>query len=104
MLNEEADYHFKQGSYGLAAENYAKLTSRSFEEIALKFVSHNARDALMKYLVCKLKNISPKVFSIVLCVCCVLCCRCAVVCRFVCAAVLAWVGGEPRLLWLPLIG
>eukprot|EP01083_Nonionella_stella_P161553 529357_1 len=39
VLNHEADFYFKNGSYSLAAEKYAKSSNRSFEEVTLKFFS-----------------------------------------------------------------
>jgi len=44
VLNAQADHDFSHGHYTRAAETYAK-TSRSFEEIALKFVQLSQRDS-----------------------------------------------------------
>lgn len=80
--NAQADHHFQQGAYELAATIYAK-TQRSFEEVTLKFVNHDSkkssagmatgqlsgalarqgadvRNALKTYLQSKLDHLQPQ--------------------------------------------
>ena len=58
----QAESYFTKGNYGLAAEYYGK-TSKSFEEIALKFIDCDERDALKSYLMAKLKTLKQMVLS-----------------------------------------
>mmetsp|Transcript_1320 Transcript_1320/g.3893 ORF Transcript_1320/g.3893 Transcript_1320/m.3893 type:complete len:989 (-) Transcript_1320:17-2983(-) len=53
-----ADHSFKVGRYEDAAVFYAS-TRRSFEEIALKFMAVEQRDALIRFLESKLERIPP---------------------------------------------
>lgn len=46
----QADHYFAQNAYELAATYYAR-TKKSFEEVCLKFMTINERDALKTYLV-----------------------------------------------------
>ncbi|EFA77130.1 7-fold repeat in clathrin and VPS proteins repeat-containing protein [Heterostelium album PN500] len=52
----QADYYFKENKFELAANFYGK-THKIFEEITLKFINANQRDALKSYLLQKLQNI-----------------------------------------------
>ena len=60
-LCEEALYYFSLGDYKNSAKLLATSKSKSFEEIALKFIElqDNDQDALKEYLGCKLKSLSP---------------------------------------------
>lgn len=49
----QADAFFSKGQYIQAAQKYA-LTTRSFEEVTLRFVDAGERDALRYYLVARL--------------------------------------------------
>eukprot|EP01112_Ceratiomyxa_fruticulosa_P020451 TRINITY_DN6960_c0_g1_i1.p1 TRINITY_DN6960_c0_g1~~TRINITY_DN6960_c0_g1_i1.p1 ORF type:complete len:978 (+),score=224.54 TRINITY_DN6960_c0_g1_i1:223-3156(+) len=55
----QADYYFNENKFDLAATYYGK-TQRLFEEITLKFININERDALKTYLVHKLQNLRSK--------------------------------------------
>ncbi|KAL6061226.1 tethering complex subunit [Balamuthia mandrillaris] len=59
VLCAQADYYFGKRSYELAAKYYSK-TQKSFEEVALKFINMNERDALKTFLLGKLSNLSEK--------------------------------------------
>ena len=63
-----ANHYFSQKLYKIAAEIYAK-TTRSFEEVTLKFMNENATPALMVYLKEKLKigNFQSEMQPTVLC-------------------------------------
>lgn len=58
VLNAQADYYVKRGDHEAAAVIYAK-TNQAFEEVALRFVEINQKDALKTYLTEKLKSLSP---------------------------------------------
>eukprot|EP01113_Clastostelium_recurvatum_P023090 TRINITY_DN2761_c0_g1_i3.p1 TRINITY_DN2761_c0_g1~~TRINITY_DN2761_c0_g1_i3.p1 ORF type:complete len:987 (-),score=308.24 TRINITY_DN2761_c0_g1_i3:8-2968(-) len=55
----QADHFFQLGKYSMAAGFYGK-TQRVFEEITLKFININERDALKAYLTAKLQNIGKR--------------------------------------------
>jgi hypothetical protein len=55
----QADHYFSQRGFELAAKYYGK-TRKSFEEIALKFININERDALKAYLLAKLASLPDK--------------------------------------------
>mmetsp|Transcript_59942 Transcript_59942/g.141174 ORF Transcript_59942/g.141174 Transcript_59942/m.141174 type:complete len:974 (+) Transcript_59942:154-3075(+) len=55
VLTAQADHFFSEKQWELAASMYAK-TKRSFEEITLKFITLNEKDALKRYLSDKLDN------------------------------------------------
>ena len=57
VWSAQADYCFEKGNYIDAATYYGK-TAQSFEEISLKFIRMNHRDALKTYLLQKLDNFS----------------------------------------------
>lgn len=57
VLTAQADKYFDKGEYDRAAVIYAK-TSRSFEEVALKFLDKETRDSLLLFLLQKLKSLS----------------------------------------------
>ncbi|KDE09671.1 hypothetical protein MVLG_00077 [Microbotryum lychnidis-dioicae p1A1 Lamole] len=57
VLSAEADAYFAQGRYIQSAQCYAQ-SSKSFEEVALRFVDKNEHDALRYYLTAKLERIS----------------------------------------------
>lgn len=56
MLAAEADAYFAMGRYIQSAQCYAQ-SSKSFEEVVLRFIDHNERDALRYYLVAKLERL-----------------------------------------------
>eukprot|EP00002_Diphylleia_rotans_P023649 TRINITY_DN4651_c0_g1_i3.p1 TRINITY_DN4651_c0_g1~~TRINITY_DN4651_c0_g1_i3.p1 ORF type:complete len:921 (+),score=186.87 TRINITY_DN4651_c0_g1_i3:58-2820(+) len=58
VLTAQADYYFSQRKMKMAATYYAK-TQLPFEQIALKFVSSNEREALSGYLQEKLNSLKP---------------------------------------------
>ncbi|RKP09914.1 Pep3/Vps18/deep orange family-domain-containing protein [Thamnocephalis sphaerospora] len=51
----QANHYFDTGRYLLSADYYAQ-TAVPFEEVVLKFVGKDERDALRQYLLCKLAN------------------------------------------------
>eukprot|EP01102_Stenamoeba_stenopodia_P010615 TRINITY_DN321_c1_g3_i2.p1 TRINITY_DN321_c1_g3~~TRINITY_DN321_c1_g3_i2.p1 ORF type:complete len:980 (-),score=215.52 TRINITY_DN321_c1_g3_i2:2222-5161(-) len=53
----QADRYFSQKNFDLAAQFYGK-TKKSFEEVALKFIQANERDALKTFLIFKLSSLS----------------------------------------------
>ncbi|CAG8467025.1 8972_t:CDS:10 [Ambispora gerdemannii] len=56
VLTTQADYYFSQGRFILSANYYAQSTV-PFEEVALKFVERDERDALRDYLMNKLEKL-----------------------------------------------
>ncbi|KAE8911732.1 Vacuolar protein sorting-associated protein 18 [Phytophthora fragariae] len=56
VLTAQADKLFDKGEYDRAAVIYAK-TTRSFEEVALKFLEKETRDSLLLFLLQKLKSL-----------------------------------------------
>ncbi|SCV68374.1 BQ2448_495 [Microbotryum intermedium] len=60
VLSAEADAYFAQGRYIQSAQCYAQ-SSKSFEEVVLRFVDKNERDALRYYLTAKLERLSKGV-------------------------------------------
>lgn len=56
VLAAEADHYFSLGRYIQSAQCYAQ-SSKSFEEVVLRFVDKNERDALRYYLVAKLERL-----------------------------------------------
>ncbi|CAG8549918.1 24581_t:CDS:10 [Cetraspora pellucida] len=56
VLTTQADYYFSQGRFLLSATYYAQSTVH-FEEVALKFVERDERDALRNYLLNKLEKL-----------------------------------------------
>ena len=62
VLTAQADTYFENGNYALAARFYG-ATTKSFEEITLKFIRLDDRDALKTYLLEKLQNLSPGVIA-----------------------------------------
>jgi vacuolar protein sorting-associated protein 18 len=59
VWTSQAEHFFSQSKYELAAAYFGK-TLRVFEEVTLKFININERDALKTYLLHKLENIRPK--------------------------------------------
>eukprot|EP01104_Vermistella_antarctica_P010093 TRINITY_DN2663_c0_g1_i4.p1 TRINITY_DN2663_c0_g1~~TRINITY_DN2663_c0_g1_i4.p1 ORF type:complete len:947 (-),score=277.56 TRINITY_DN2663_c0_g1_i4:38-2878(-) len=59
VWSAQADRYYHQKNFELAASFYGK-TMRSFEEVALKFLSINESDALKSYLVHKLENLGKR--------------------------------------------
>ncbi|KAJ3040940.1 hypothetical protein HDV00_010151 [Rhizophlyctis rosea] len=57
IVTSQAEYYFSQGRYVLSAAYYAQSVSLSFEEIALRFIAKNERDALKHYLLKKLERL-----------------------------------------------
>ena len=55
VLAKQADQHFDAGRYIQAAQCYAQ-SSRSFEEVVLRFIDANERDALRCYLISRLER------------------------------------------------
>ncbi|GAA6060223.1 hypothetical protein JCM10212_002302 [Sporobolomyces blumeae] len=56
VLAAEADSYFAAGRYIQAAQSYAQ-SSKGFEDVVLRFVDRNERDALRYYLVAKLERL-----------------------------------------------
>lgn len=56
----QADAFFAAGRYIQSAQSYA-LSSKSFEEVVLRFVDKNERDALRYYLISKLERVRKTV-------------------------------------------
>ncbi|KAF9438781.1 hypothetical protein BGZ76_004857 [Entomortierella beljakovae] len=56
VLTLQANHNFSQGLYMLSAKYYAQSTV-PFEEVALKFVEQDSRDALRSYLLAKLDKL-----------------------------------------------
>ncbi|KAF9207124.1 hypothetical protein BGZ49_001112 [Haplosporangium sp. Z 27] len=56
VLTLQADHNFSQGLYMLSAKYYAQ-SAVPFEEVALKFVERDSRDALRSYLLAKLDKL-----------------------------------------------
>ncbi|KIJ45146.1 hypothetical protein M422DRAFT_251339 [Sphaerobolus stellatus SS14] len=55
VLAKQADQHFDAGRYIQAAQCYAQ-SSKSFEEVVLRFIDANERDALRYYLISRLER------------------------------------------------
>ena len=60
VLVAQADYLFAHGEHDLAAAKYAR-TTRSFEEVALKFINIENRPALKTFLMLKLSTLPATV-------------------------------------------
>ncbi|KAG0029033.1 hypothetical protein BGZ81_004192 [Podila clonocystis] len=56
VLTLQANHNFSQGRYMLSAKYYAQSTV-AFEEVALKFVERDERDALRSYLLAKVDKL-----------------------------------------------
>ncbi|KAK4050478.1 tethering complex subunit [Microbotryomycetes sp. JL221] len=56
VLAAEADAYFESGRYIQSAQSYAQ-SSRTFEDVVLRFVDKNERDALRYYLVARLERL-----------------------------------------------
>jgi hypothetical protein len=56
VLAAEADAYFASGRYIQSAQCYAQ-SSKAFEEVVLRFVDKNERDALRYYLGAKLERL-----------------------------------------------
>ncbi|KAK9761063.1 tethering complex subunit [Basidiobolus ranarum] len=56
ILTAQAEYYFSQGRYLLSANYFAQSTV-SFEEVVLKFVERDERDALRRYLLQKIEKL-----------------------------------------------
>ena len=63
VLTTRADYYFSQGRYALSAQSYAQSTV-AFEEVTLKFVERDERDALREYLLSKLNKLRRGVLTL----------------------------------------
>ncbi|RLN02542.1 hypothetical protein BBJ28_00014298 [Nothophytophthora sp. Chile5] len=59
VLTAQADKLFDKGEFDRAAVIYAK-TTRSFEEVALKFLEKETRESLLLFLLQKLKSLSSE--------------------------------------------
>lgn len=62
VLATEADAFFAAGRYIQSAQSYAQ-SSKPFEEVVLRFVDKNERDALRYYLVARLERLKRTVRS-----------------------------------------
>lgn len=60
VLAAEADAYFAAGRFIQAAQAYAQ-SSKGFEEVVLRFVDENERDALRVFLVAKLERLEKSV-------------------------------------------
>ncbi|KAI8812404.1 vacuolar protein sorting protein 18 [Cladochytrium replicatum] len=56
IVTTQAEYYFSQGRFILSATYYAQSLSLSFEDIVLKFISKNEREALKQFLLKKLEK------------------------------------------------
>ncbi|KAK2189905.1 hypothetical protein NP493_94g03000 [Ridgeia piscesae] len=56
VLTKQAEFFFKEGRYEKSAETYA-LTQHSFEEVTLKFIRLEQKEALKKFLINKLAGL-----------------------------------------------
>lgn len=65
VYSAQGDTYFAQGRYIQAAEAYAQ-SSKSFEEVVLRFTDKEERDALRFYLVRCLERLKKSVSSFVL--------------------------------------
>ncbi|CAH1786190.1 unnamed protein product [Owenia fusiformis] len=59
VLTKEAEYNFKNKNFGKSALLYAQ-TQNSFEEIALKFIQVDEKNALKSFLIKKLSGLRPQ--------------------------------------------
>ncbi|KAI9017410.1 Pep3/Vps18/deep orange family-domain-containing protein [Gaertneriomyces semiglobifer] len=57
VIIAQADYHFSHQRYMLSATYYARSSSISFEEVVLKFIENDEREALKHYLLQKLESL-----------------------------------------------
>lgn len=57
VLSAQGDRFFEDGRYIQAAQCYAQSFTRTFEEIVLRFIDVDARDALRYYLVTRLERL-----------------------------------------------
>ena len=64
MLAAQGNALYNDGKFILAAQCYAQC-SASFEEVALKFIDVNERDALRTYLVARLERTKKSVSAII---------------------------------------
>lgn len=55
VLARQADAHFEAGRFIQAAQCYAQ-SSKSFEEVTLRFIDANEREALRYYLISRLER------------------------------------------------
>lgn len=60
VVTTQANDYFAQGRYQLSARYYAE-SAVPFEEVALKFVEREERDALRRYLLAKLERLKKGV-------------------------------------------
>lgn len=60
VMTAEADAHFAAGRFIQAAQSYAQSSAR-FEDIALRFIDRDERDALRYYLVARLERLKKTV-------------------------------------------
>ena len=61
VITTQANDYFNQGRYLLSANYFAHSASVAFEEVALRFVERDERDALRIYLVSKLEKLKKGV-------------------------------------------
>ncbi|KAK0565646.1 tethering complex subunit [Tilletia horrida] len=57
VLAAQGDRNFAEGKFIPAAQCYAQTLSRTFEEVILKFIDANERDALRYYLIARLERL-----------------------------------------------
>lgn len=61
VLSAQGDRFFKEGRHIQAAQSYAQSFTRTFEEVVLRFLDVDARDALRYYLVTRLERLKKSV-------------------------------------------
>lgn len=57
VLSAQGDRFFKEGRHIQAAQSYAQSFTRTFEEVVLRFLDVDARDALRYYLITRLERL-----------------------------------------------
>ncbi|KAK0526251.1 tethering complex subunit [Tilletia horrida] len=57
ILAAQGDRNFEEGKFIPAAQCYAQTLSRTFEEVILKFIDSDERDALRYYLIARLERL-----------------------------------------------
>lgn len=61
VLSAQGDRFLKEGRHIQAAQSYAQSFTRTFEEVVLRFLDVDARDALRYYLVTRLERLKKSV-------------------------------------------
>lgn len=61
MLSSQGDRFYGDGRFIQAAQCYAQTFTRTFEEVVLRFIDADERDALRYYLVMRLERLRRSV-------------------------------------------